>query len=172
MRLASACLGLLLVASPLSAQRRPPAFLQGEATDRLATPHLEAQAQGPVKVGSDGRATVTVLVTPRPKMHVYGPDVVGYVPFRLVVEPAAGMAPGKVTYPPSQLYVFPPTGESSRAYMKPFTVRQALQLAPDLRKVLAAGKPVEATVTLRYQACDDTVCYRPTTGAFTIELSQ
>lgn len=168
-RLLALC--LLLGAGVASAQPRLPAFLAAvPLSPKLETPHLQAQARGPVRVGADGRGTLTVVVTPRPKMHVYAADVAGYVPFTLKVEPLASLTPGKVTYPTAETYVFPPTGETSRVYMKPFEVTQALTLTPDARKALAARRRVDGVTTLRYQACDDTVCYRVTTGAFVIEI--
>lgn len=164
---------VLLVPGGSSAQRRVPSFLETEpATARLSTRHLEAVADGDVRVTPDGRAIVRVLVTPGPKMHVYGPDVTGYVPFSLLVEPSRGVVAGKVTYPPSETYVFPPTGESSRAYMKPFVVSQAITVDAATRRLLAAGTPVTLRVSLRYQACDDRVCYRPTSGALGVTLTR
>lgn len=174
-RLAALCLAALALAGAglASGQTKPPAFLDAAPpTPRLQTPHLEAQAVGQVRVGTDGRGVVTVAVSPRAKMHVYAADVVGYVPFTLKVEPASVAIAGKATYPPAETYVFPPTGESSRVYMKPFTVTQHFALTPDARRTLAARGAMTATVSLRYQACDDTVCYRPLTASLSVDLVQ
>lgn len=164
---------LLLAGAVVQSQPKAPSFLDAAAPSaRLDTLHLQAQAEGPVQVGPDGRAVVTLLVTPRPKMHVYAPDVAGYVPFTVKLEPQAGIMAGKVSYPPSETYVFPPTGESSRAYMKPFRVTHVLTVAPDVRKKVAGGAPVDGALVLRYQACDDAVCYRPTTGSVAFSLAR
>ena len=163
------CLALSSVS--LDAQPKPPAFLDAMPLGtRLETPHLQAETEGPARVGSDGRMVVTVLVTQRPKMHVYAADAKGYVPFSMKVQPQAGVTPGRVSYPPAETYVFPPTGESSRAYIKPFRVTQVVTVTPEIRQKVAHGTPVPVVVSLRYQACDEAVCYRPTTGslAFTI----
>lgn len=167
-------LSLALLAPRVSvAQARVPSFLETEpATARLSTRHLEAVAEGAVRVAADGRAIVRVLVTPGPKMHVYAPDVAGYVPFALSVEPAKGIVAGKVTYPPSETYVFPPTGEASRAYMQPFIVSQAITVDAATRRRVAAGTPVTLRVALRYQACDDRVCYRPLSGTLSVDLTR
>jgi DsbC/DsbD-like thiol-disulfide interchange protein len=162
-RLLLAGLVLTAVAVP-AAQPRPPSFLaEAPLNPTLTTPHLEARAAGDVTIGADGRASLVVLVTPRPKMHVYSADVEGYVPFSVKVQAPAGVEAGKVAYPAPELYVFPPTGESSRAYIKPFKVTVPLTFPADAR---ARARTVPGVVTLRYQACDDTVCYRPTTGSF------
>jgi hypothetical protein len=162
---------LLLVASVASAQTKPPAFLSGAALEaRLETPHLRAQADGPARVGPDGRAVVTIVVTPKARMHVYSADVEGYVPFTMTVEPTSVLVAGKVTYPEPETYVFPPTGEASRAYIKPFKVRHAFTLTADGRRTLATRGSLPGVVSIRYQACDDTVCYRPTAGRFVFEV--
>jgi hypothetical protein len=162
---------MLLSATVVSAQPRRPSFMDAMPLDAtLETPHLQAQARGPVRIGADGRGTMTVVVTPRPRMHVYAADVEGYAPFSLKLEGPASLTPGKVTYPAAETYVFPPTGETSRVYMRPFEVTQAVTLTADGRKALAPGARVNGVATLRYQACDDTVCYRVTTGAFVVEI--
>lgn len=151
---------------------RAPAFLDAEpAAARLSTRHLEAVVEGDARVGADGRAVVSVRVTPAPKMHVYAHDVEGYVPFTVSVA-GRGVTPGKVTFPRSEVYVFPPTGESSRAYMQPFVVKQALTVDAAARARLDAGTPVHVTVNLRYQACDDRVCYRPASGTLRVDLTR
>lgn len=160
---------LLTMTAVLSAQPRSPSFLAGAPLDQaLVTPHLEARAAGDVTIDADGRATLVVLVTPRPKMHVYAADVDGYVPLTVTPQAQPGMTVGKVGYPPPELYVFPPTGESSRAYMKPFKVSVPLTFTPDGR---SRARNVSGVVTLRYQACDDRVCYRPTSGSFTYRFA-
>lgn len=162
---------LLLAAAVASAQPGPPPFLaDAPLNPRLETPHLQAQADGRVRVGADGRGAVTIVVTPRAKMHVYSADVEGYVPFTLKVEPASVLVAGKVTYPLAETYVFPPTGETSRAYIKPFKVTQAFELTAEAKKTLATRGSLPGVATLRYQACDDTVCYKPATGRFVFEI--
>jgi len=162
------------LATPHAAVQRPSAsFLDADpVSSRLTTRHLEAVAAGGVQAAPDGRAMVVVQVTPAPKMHVYAADVAGYVPFSMAVTAPPGITAGKVTYPPSETYVFPPTGESSRAYMQPFVVKQAITVDAATRRAVAAGRPVALTVTLRYQACDDRVCYRPASGTLRVELTR
>jgi len=160
---------LMATAATLSAQLKAPSFLAPAALEpTLVTPHLDARAAGDVIVDAGGAATLVILVTPKPKMHVYSADVEGYVPFTVTVAPSPGVKPGKVAHARSELYVFPPTGESSRAYMKPFKVSVPLTVSAEGRAQARKGTP--GVVTLRYQACDDAVCYRPTTGSFTYTI--
>ena len=50
--------------------------------------------------------------------------------------------------------------------MKPFEVTQAIVVAPEARAARTSRARTPGVVTIRYQACDDTVCYRPTMGRF------
>ncbi len=164
--------GVVLSGSVVGAQVRRPSFLDEAPTrGRLETRHLQAAIDGPVRVAADGRALVTVLVTPLPGMHVYAADVDGgYVPFTLATTALTGLRAGTPAYPKAEMYVFPPTGESSRVYMAPFRASLPLTLSAELRRKVAAGVVAGGTLTLRYQACDDTVCYRPTTGTLAFDF--
>lgn len=162
-------LAVLLSTTVLGAQPRAPAFLDAPLEPTLITPHLEAVARGPLRLDANGRGTLTVLVTPKARMHVYAADVTGFVPFSLTIALPAGTA-GRIAYPKAETYVFPPTGESSRVYMKPFEVTHAITVTAEVRKALSEGRRVNGVASVRYQACDDTVCYRPTTGRFVFEV--
>lgn len=137
----------------------------------LETPHLTARADGPVKLDAKGKGTLTVVVTPKPGMHVYAHDAEGYTPFMLSVETPSGLRAGRFDYPSPGLYVFPPTGEASRAYVQSFRVTIPVTATDDLRvRVRAARSSLPGVVRVRYQACDDRVCYRPGNGAFVFSL--
>ena len=164
-------LAVLTMVPPLAGQQRTPSFLAGDGDPaKLDTLHLEARIDQTVQVTQDGRGVVTLSVTPKAKMHVYAADAEGYVAFTLRVEPPAAVTPGRTTYPTAEIYVFPPTGESSRVYIKPFKVTQTFVLTSAARKTLAATGSVHGVAHLRYQACDDNVCYRPATGTLSFEI--
>jgi len=162
---------LATLALPAANQSRTPSFLAGEDDAvKLDTPHLQASVEGDVRIGADGRGVMTLAVAPKPKMHVYAADAKGYVPFTLRVEPVAILVPGRVAYPAAEVLVLPPGGETSRVYSKPFKVTQAFVLTPDGRKTLTDSGRVPAVAQIRYQACDDAVCYRPTTGRVSFDV--
>jgi hypothetical protein len=54
--------------------------------------------------------------------------------------------------------------------MKPFKVTHPFTLTASARRTLAEKGVVSATALLRYQACDDRVCYRPATGAVSFDV--
>jgi hypothetical protein len=67
-----------------------------------------------------------------------------------------GVTAGKVTYPKSQDWYFEPTKEHVPVYQLPFRLTQEVVVAP-------AVMPGTLIVTgvLKYQACDDVICYKP-----------
>ena len=108
-----------------------------------------------VKAGQTVRLFVDV--TPRPKMHVYAPGAKDYLPVALELN-SPGVKAGKLTYPKSQDWYFEPTKEHVPVYQSPFRLTQDVTIAP-------TAKPGTLYVTgvLKYQACDDTICYNPVT---------
>ncbi len=140
--------------APGVAQARP-AWLEEAPAARVSTPHLEARALPPAPA-RNGQVTLRVEITPRQGMRIYAPDVTGYVPLTLSLDVPDGVtAVGTPDYPASVEYVFPPTGERSRVYDAPFTLSQRVRVRSG-----AAGVD-GVTGTLRYQACDDRLCYKP-----------
>jgi hypothetical protein len=107
----------------------------------------------PVKPGQTVKLFVDV--TPRPKMHVYAPGAKDYLPIALALN-SPGVRAGRLTYPASQDWYFEPTREHVPVYQSPFRLTQDVVVSP-------AAKPGVLIVTgvLTYQACDDTICYRP-----------
>ena len=106
-----------------------------------------------VKAGQSVRLYVDV--TPKPKMHVYAPGAKDYLPIALELN-SAGIKAGTLTYPASQDWYFEPTKEHVPVFHSPFRLTQDIVVAP-------TAKPGTLIVTgvLKYQACDDTICYKP-----------
>ena len=105
------------------------------------------------------RLSLYVDVTPKPSMHVYSPGQDGYIPIALTLDAVAPVtAAGKVKLPASEKYFMPALNETQRVYSKPFRMTQDVTI----KKGAPAGA-LTITGTLRYQACDDKLCYRPVT---------
>jgi DsbC/DsbD-like thiol-disulfide interchange protein len=98
--------------------------------------------------------TLEVAVTPRDGIHVYAPPQKQYIPISLTIGPIKGGRAGKVRFPPSAVRTF--EGERVRVYDKAFSLAVPVTLQPG-----ASGAAVRVSGTLRYQACDDVMCYRP-----------
>lgn len=111
------------------------------------------------------KVTLNIRVTPGPKMHVYAPGQKGYIPITLTLKPDAAFKAGAVRYPASTTYHYKPLNETVQVFSAPFTLAQdiTISLARDVQARAAAGEVLTIAGELEYQACDDTVCYRPET---------
>jgi hypothetical protein len=76
-------------------------------------------------------------------------------------------------YPKSEIYFYKPLNERVPVYQKPFTLVQELILEgqPEAQAALRGRDSLTLTGTLDYQACDDEVCFNPTSVPLTWTLS-
>ena len=122
------------------------------------TPHLQIKTSANVATAArGGTVTLKVEVTPKAKMHVYAPGQEGYIPIQLTLTADPAFSAAKAKYPAGEKYVMPALNETQLVYAKPFAITQEITVKP----------PAPATLTVkgtvRYQACDDTICYLPKT---------
>ena len=123
-----------------------------------ATPHLTMATSASVTEARRGSTIrLFVDVVPDPKVHVYAPGAKDYIPIALVMTPRAGVTVGKLAYPKSQDWYFAPLKEHVPVYEAPFRLEQPITLGQSLK----AGDRVSVTGTMKYQACDDVVCFNP-----------
>jgi len=129
------------------------------------TPHLTVTTATSDPVVTPGtRFSLIIDVAPKVKMHVYSPDQTAYIPVSVSLNDDDAIKPQPPKFPASELYIFKPLNERQRVYSKPFRILQdvTVLLAPAVReRARAAGATLTVTGTLNYQACDDQVCYRP-----------
>ncbi len=111
------------------------------------------------------RVTLSVRVTPGPKMHVYAPGQKGYIPIALTLKPDAAFKAHPIRFPASTTYHYKPLNETVQVYSAPFTLAQDITIAltRDVQARAARGETLTIAGEIEYQACDDTVCYRPET---------
>jgi hypothetical protein len=98
-------------------------------------------------------------ITPAAGLHVYAPGADGYLPVALVIDPpTATIDPVGVRPDPIRKFLTA-VNESAPIYEQRFQVTQIVQIPP----TVSAGRAAAFAVTgvLKYQACDDRVCYRP-----------
>ena len=111
---------------------------------------------------------LNVDVALKPKMHVYAPDQPkeqDYLPIALTITAGDGFRLEKPRYPSSEKFFFAPLNETQHVYSKPFRITQPVVVTRD-----SASEPLTITGTVRYQACDDALCYVPQTVAVKWEL--
>jgi hypothetical protein len=145
----------------LSAAILPAPAASGQSPSRpLETRHLSLTTSSTPASARRGAEVVLALdVVLKPKMHVYAPDQPkeqDYMPIALTLTPdAAAYRPLKVRYPAAEKFFFEPLNETQRVYSKPFRIAQPV--------ILAGNVTGDVTIsgTVKYQACDDAICYVP-----------
>jgi hypothetical protein len=167
MKMAVVMVAVSLWFAPALAERRPAtqSFLRNQP-DRVvvdaAASEEEARTGHPF--------SVTVRVAPLKGIHVYAPGNPDYIPVSLSLEPQPGLAYGEPTFPAAEDYFFAPLKEVVKVYSKAFTITQPVQVATDLGKGKDATVPMTITGTLRYQACDDRVCFPPQSAPVSVSV--
>lgn len=134
-----------------------PRTLQGrQLSVTISQSTLTARPGGVVALYAD--------VVPGPKMHVYAPEQQGgYIRIDLKLDADAAFEAKPVVFPKAADYYFAPLDETFKVFDAPFRIAQDITIAatPALARRAAEGGTIALTGTLRYQACDDQVCYRP-----------
>ena len=132
---------------------------------RAETPHLTLSTSSSVAVAAPGtRLSLWVDVTPKPKMHVYTPEQKDYIPIELSIAADEAFKVLPPVFPKSEKYFFAPLKETQLVFSKPFRIVQDITVndsGPVRQRAGTAGATLTIKGTLRYQACDDKVCYVP-----------
>jgi DsbC/DsbD-like thiol-disulfide interchange protein len=120
------------------------------------------------------KITLILDAMPLPTMHVYAPGEDGYISVEVTLTASDDFKAGEPVFPTPGTYYYEPLDETVKVYSEPFRVTQeiTLGLSRDLRQRAAARETLTILGRIRYQACDDAVCYRPETLpiAWTVEL--
>jgi hypothetical protein len=146
---------------------------QGAGPVRNDTMHLTVQTLlSDTEVTPGKKLTLSFQVTPKRAMHVYAPGKHDYQVITVEIDPQPWLKVAPTTYPPSEIYHFKELDEKVGTYGKPFTLVQDVNVlnTAAARKALS-GSPLKLTGRLRYQACDDKVCYAPTRVPVSFELT-
>jgi Disulphide bond corrector protein DsbC len=83
---------------------------------------------------------------------------------RVAFDPQPWLRVHPLQYPPSAIYHFKPLDERVEVYQKPFRLVQDVTIlaTPEAQQLLASVQQVTLTGRFEYQACDDKVCFAPT----------
>jgi hypothetical protein len=131
---------------------------------RAETMHLIVAASVNDGTLAEGkRISLQFDITPKKGMHVYAPGKHDYQVIAVSLDPQPWMKVQPTKYPPSEIYDFVELNEKVEVYSKPFTLTQDFTIpgTAEVRKQLASTETVTVTGLVRYQACDDKVCYAP-----------
>jgi DsbC/DsbD-like thiol-disulfide interchange protein len=150
-----------------AAAQQAPAQLAGVVQE---TKHLTViTSASPDAVAPGKRVSLAVDVAPKPKMHVYAPGQEGYIAITLTLDPDPAFTASKAKYPAGEKILIKILNETQLVYAKPFRIAQDLTIRPAVK-----GSSMTIKGTLRYQACDDTICYVPTNVpvSWTVKLAR
>jgi hypothetical protein len=102
--------------------------------------------------------TLVTDITPATGMHVYAPGADGYLPVELTLdEPSLAIEPPASRPDPVRKYLTA-VNESAPVYQGRFQMTQPVRMPS---AAASSGTSWTVTGVVKYQACDDRVCYRP-----------
>jgi hypothetical protein len=109
------------------------------------------------------RVALTLDIELKPNMHVYAPGVEGYIPIEWTMKESDAGTMHEVIFPKSQMLHLPAIDETVPAYTGRFRLTRdvTIGVADKVKPMLDASGRFTLEGALRYQACDDRVCYIP-----------
>jgi hypothetical protein len=163
MRKSAALLTIVLAGTIVSAQSPAPQRPKGPAAS-ASTPHLSVQATLSEPEAAPGsRVSITFAITPKAHMHVYAPGG-KYRPVAVRFDAQPLLKIQDVVYPQAQSYHFEALNETVLVYSQPFNLTSDITLGETSAQQAQLRSMSRVTLkgTLDYQACDDEICYLPT----------
>lgn len=136
----------------------------GSARRTQRTSHLRVTSWASDSVVRGGnRFALALDIELNEGMHVYAPSVERYIPIAWRMEDSAGLTQFDAEYPDSRMLHLPAIDETVPVYEGSFRLVRDVMIgqAPELGDLLEGGK-LTIRGSLRYQACDDKMCYLPT----------
>jgi hypothetical protein len=140
------------------------ASAQSLAPRPSAIQHVTLAASAlPPAATAGGQVTLLLDVTPKKDVHVYAPGAKDFIQTTLTLSPQGRLTIGKPGYPKAELVLDPVLNERIPEYTKTFRIAQPVTLGP------AAKSRDDVTIfgVLNYQACDDKMCYPPSSASVT-----
>jgi len=138
----------------------------GTPGQTIETKHLRLSSSASLATVHVGQRLALVLdIELKPKMHVYAPGVVGYIPIEWKISASPGFKAHEVVYPASTRETLKAIKETVPVYKGRFRLPQDITIGPEaqIKPVLSSEGNLVIEGEFRYQACDDRVCYLPQT---------
>jgi hypothetical protein len=132
--------------------------------ETVSARHLELRVSGadsPLRPGQ--RISLAVEAQLPERMHVYAPEVSGYIPISLKLESSAAFQADPVAFPPARMMRLEAIHETVPVYEGRFRLLETVTLAgaQQIEPLLDANRNLTIPGELRYQACDDHECFVP-----------
>jgi hypothetical protein len=109
------------------------------------------------------RVALALEIELKPKMHVYAPGVQGYIPIEWSMADSPLLQAHEINVPKGEMLRLEAIGETVPVLTGKFRLTRDITLAADdkLKAALDADGNFTIEGSLRYQACDDRLCYIP-----------
>ena len=137
------------------------------ARSEVETKHLKLAAWASDSTVQPGnRILLGLNIELNPGIHVYSPGVEGgYIPIEWKIAESSGWLAHPAQYPPSRKLHLPAIRETVPVYEGRFRLTRDLTIgqSQEIRPVTGSGSELVVEGSLRYQACDETMCYPPQT---------
>jgi DsbC/DsbD-like thiol-disulfide interchange protein len=128
-------------------------------SEPVTTKHLTiATSASQETVAPGGRVALNIDIAPKPTMHVYAPGQQNYIPVSVTLMGNAAVKPATTTFPTPEKRVVKELGETQLVYSKPFRIVQNVAIA---KSPSPKAGPLTVKATIKYQACDESICYAP-----------
>ena len=146
-------------------------LLLGQGAAASSRPRAEVTALRPSASIAPGSSAVLTLKVHLPDgIHVQGdkPRDPSLIATTLVVTPPSGVSLDRVVFPAAQDFVQAGQQTALLVFASDFSVQAYIRVSPD-----QSPGALKIPVTLRYQACNDRVCFAPTraTAEWTIVVT-
>ena len=122
-------------------------------------------SSGTDTVATGQHVALVLDVELKPKMHVYAPGVEHYIPVSWEMAESDAVKAQAVTWPNAKKLYLQAIDETVPVFTNSFRVSRDVVFAPDAKLKTLANEKGEITIhgTLKYQACDDKMCFLPAT---------
>lgn len=137
-----------------------PAAARSDVAGRQLTIHASATNS----IVAAGQKVALVLdIDLNPGMHVYAPGVEGYIPIEWKMKDTSATSAHEAVYPPSEKLHLKAIDETVPVYRSHLRLTRDITIGQEakLKPLLDASGKFVIEGSLRYQACDDQVCYVP-----------
>ena len=114
-----------------------------------------------------GRVALNIDIVPKPAMHVYAPGQKDYIPVSVAIERNAIVKPSTIQFPVPEKRENKDLG-TQLVYSRPFRIVQDIAVA---KGPSARPGPLTVKGAVKYQACDESICYAPITVPVTWTLT-
>jgi AhpC/TSA family/Disulphide bond corrector protein DsbC len=140
-----------------------PELIEGTGTE-VATPYIHVSLRQSDRVAIPGsRVTLQVDISLPKDVHVYAPEVTGYKPVKLEIDPAPEFSVRDARYPKSKVLYLKAINEKVPVFEGEFRIAQdvVVTASREFMSSLGEGRSIKIQGRLLYQACNSTVCFQP-----------